>query len=475
MALSAKSLELAKAKDQPYKITVDKGLHLRVATTGEKRWIVKYVVQGKQREARLPMPFGKQSESFMGLAEARAENLRIQALARAGTDYQQAAAEAVESSRVTSEQLRLNLLSFSDLFEAWLATGVVRKDDNAELRRSFTKDVLPLIGSKPLKDVSELDLLAVLSAVVKRGRNRMAVRVYRDLVQLFAWAEKRKPWRALLIEQNPAALVDIRNIVAAGYDINEARERVLSPSELLELQSIFFAMKQARQEATDKRATSHGLKVESQIAVWICLSTLCRIGELLMAEWSHIDLHSRTWRIPKENTKQTAAKQVDHIVYLSPFAVRQFEALLVQQGERIGRWCFPARNRDKGVLGEALHVDVKSVSKQIGDRQSKFKERNALKNRANDDTLLLSEGKNGQWTPHDMRRTGATMMQRAGVNLEIIDRCQNHVLGGSKVRRAYLHHDYAAEKRAAWDLLGQKIEEALSAPGSHGRHGRHGS
>lgn len=47
---------------------------------------------------------------------------------------------------------------------------------------------------------------------------------------------------------------------------------------------------------------------------------------------------------------------------------------------------------------------------------------------------------NCAWTPHDLWRTGATLMQSLGVSLEIIDRCQNHVLPGCKVRRHYLHH-----------------------------------
>ena len=40
--------------------------------------------------------------------------------------------------------------------------GVSRQDGNAELRRSFTKDVLPLIGKKPLRTLTEKDLLNVL-------------------------------------------------------------------------------------------------------------------------------------------------------------------------------------------------------------------------------------------------------------------------------------------------------------------------
>jgi integrase len=110
----------------------------------------------------------------------------------------------------------------------------------------------------------------------------------------------------------------------------------------------------------------------------------------------------------------------------------------------------------------ADHVCVKSVSKQIGDRQTQFKKRaGPLTHRKHDNSLTLSGGRAGAWTPHDLRRTGATMMQQLGVALDLIDRCQNHVLGGSRVRRAYLHHDYAAEKRDAWERLGERLDALL--------------
>jgi len=47
------------------------------------------------------------------------------------------------------------------------------------------------------------------------------------------------------------------------------------------------------------------------------------------------------------------------------------------------------------------------------------------------------------------------------VGLDIIGRCQNHVLPGSKVRRHYMHRDYAEEKRAAWAALGARLSAAL--------------
>ena len=108
------------------------------------------------------------------------------------------------------------------------------------------------------------------------------------------------------------------------------------------------------------------------------------------------------------------------------------------------------------------------MSKQIGDRQSRFKKardggpRKPMKNRKHDDSFVLASGVNGAWTPHDLRRTGATLMQSLGISMEIIDRCQNHVLGGSKVRRSYLHYDYADEKQLAWERLGNRIESILN-------------
>lgn len=56
------------------------------------------------------------------------------------------------------------------------------------------------------------------------------------------------------------------------------------------------------------------------------------------------------------------------------------------------------------------------------------------------------------------------------MGLDIIDRCQNHVLPGSKVRRHYMHHDYAAEKRAAWVALGSQLTTIFTHPAEPYEH-----
>ena len=56
------------------------------------------------------------------------------------------------------------------------------------------------------------------------------------------------------------------------------------------------------------------------------------------------------------------------------------------------------------------------------------------------------------------------MMRALGILLKLIDRRQSYVLMSSKVRRHYMLHDYADEKRAAWAALGERLMEVMGQP-----------
>lgn len=369
----------------------------------------------------------------------------------------QDAKDAVTARLAEIERQKSEALTFQDLFDAWLLDGVRRADGNAELKRSFNADVLPKLGKKQIKELTEHDLRGVLRAIVTRGANRTAVVMRNNLTQMFVWAEKRQPWRKLLVDGNPMDLIEIEKVVSADYDMNNRRERLLAEEEIRELHDIFQRMQAAYDAAPNKRIVAQPVEKTTQCAIWIMLATLCRVGETSKARWEHINFDTGEWFIPQDDTK---GKRSELTVFLSDFALDQFRQLYKLTGH--SEWCFPAKNRDG-------HVCEKSISKQVGDRQCRFKKgkdgnpRKPMKRRRHDDTLVLANGKNGAWTPHDMRRTGATMMQSLGIALDIIDRCQNHVLEGSKVRRHYLHHDYAPEKREAWRLLGEQLTLILSA------------
>lgn len=373
----------------------------------------------------------------VSLAEIRKERDKARALLAKGINPNDAkkaeriAAQAeqekiLEQARIEAEQDK----TVAEMFADWTQNGVSRKDGNAEIFRSFGRDILPSIGDIPVKNLTDKNIIDCLRVIgQEQEKARTAERLLADVKQMLRWAEMRMPWRRLLVEGNPAALVERHQVLPHNYQ-GGVRNRVLAPEEIRELAELFNA---------------GVLQKTSQIALWLSLSTMCRIGELLKARWDDVDFSNAEWLVPAENTKTG----VPWYVYLSDFALWQFKRLNKLTGH--SEWCFPAR-RGPG------HVCVKSVTKQVGDRQIKFKNRKKLKGRRNDNSLVLP---NGEWTPHDLRRTGATMMQGLGVPLDIIDRCQNHVLSGSQVRRHYLHHDYKDEKTDAWARLGAEIQNIL--------------
>jgi integrase len=456
--LTAKQLEALSAGDDGKTLREDGGLVAKVRAGVRGVTVLfryEFKLDGAKRDHRLG------SWPKKSLAQIRAERDELKATVTKGINPTAArkaakieAQAAIAATIAEAERQTAENKTVADLFEEWLHDGVSRQDGNAELRRSFTKDVLPAIGKTPLRDLTEKDLLVILRAIKARGLNRAVVIRSKDIGQMLRWAEKRKPWRTLMADGNPADLVDVKKLL--DHDYQEQRDRLLSPDEIRELHNIFARL------ICDYDALPAGKKYSGirpvnqrvQCAAWICLSTLSRIGELLKAEWQHVDLDKGTWFIPAEATKGHKGKRQDHHVFLSSFALAQFKRL--HQETKHTPFCFPSKD-------ERSHVDTKTVSKLIGDRQCCFKNRSKpLAGRHHDDSLVLSKGKKGEWTPHDLRRTGSTMMQELGVTLEIIDRCQNHLLGGSKVRRHYLHHDYAKEKTEAWSLLGARLEAILA-------------
>ncbi len=97
--LTVRAIEAQKPRSQPYKLTLDRGLQLRIAPDGVRTLLVRYTVKGSdvERQHRLPQEYGEGSGQ-MKLAAARAAAARIRALARDGVDW-----PAQEEARLKAE------------------------------------------------------------------------------------------------------------------------------------------------------------------------------------------------------------------------------------------------------------------------------------------------------------------------------------------------------------------------------------
>ena len=395
-----------------------KGLVLRVKPTGTKSWIFCYTVpchKKKWRERKKGLGgfrCGHNDIAGLTVAAARREAERLK------NEVKHNGADPVEDKRKrAAESIReqSNRVLVRDLFDRWAATDLInRKDQGKEAKRMVLKDVLPFIGDLNIKDVRKGHITEITDRLLQRGVNRMDKVVLSLTRQMFLFAVTRD-----LLESDPTALLSKKTIGGANVE----RDRVLDEDEIKELA---------------KKLPTANMTETATLAVWIVLATCCRIGELLKARWDHVDLERKFWRVPAQNSKNGR----EHIVYLSSFAIRHFVKL--KELTCAGDWCFPASRKSDSLCS-------KTVTKQITDRQ---RDCGGHKNRSKQiGALKLSRG---MWKPHDLRRTGATLMNSLGVLPEVAERCLNH-MEENKIKRIYQRYGYEAEMRQAWEKLGEKL------------------
>ena len=404
-----------KSESKTTKHSIGNGLYIFVLPDGKKNWMIRYSVNNVQRDYRPARLFGPNTnDAYLSLSDAKLLAATVRALAKQGVCYQAKLASDAIKPVIASESLTVN-----DLYGAWFAT-LRRKDNGDSLARSFNRDILPTLGSLKLIDLEESHISTLLKPIWLRGNNRTSIVMLNSLKQMFKWAEGRRPWKLSI--DNPVVNLQDENVTELGYKETE-RDRVLSDDEILKL---YRAMTPALLPKT------------TEAVIWITLSCCTRVGETVKTKWQHLDLENGVWTIPAENTK-TLTK---HTVYLSTFAIEQFKILQTHTGD--GEWCFPNRVKTS-------HLCPKAPTKQLMDRQRVT----PLKNRTGfPTTLLLGDSK---WTVHDLRRTGATLLQHLKVEPHLIERILNHA-EQNKMAKIYQQYDYKVELRAAWQLLGNHLK-----------------
>lgn len=416
MKLTDREIKLIKGNGKNQFKLDGNGLYLRVYPSGKKEWRYRYLFNGKQKWFFLGI------YPAMTLAEARLKAHQEKANRRNHQDPYDVRAKKLEVSAneqkaKEDEKARLNArTTTNELYKRWFSLNIYkRKDGGLEVKRSFEKDVLPVIGLIPAEEVSKSDIAKIIDACLERGSDRMAKVIFSLLRQLFRFAESKD-----IVKINPTASLSKGDI---GKKSRE-RERYLEDSEIIELK---------------KKLPDAGLPKASELAIWIQMATGCRIGELVKAKWSDIDLNEKTWTIVPENSKNGKAMKV----YLSDFTLSSIKKLKQIQPKSV--WVYPNRSN-------TCHLNTKTITKQIADRQRENVAK--LEGRTKNTNALAL--KNGRWNTHDLRRTAATLMVSLKVMPDIADRCLNHT-EENKMRRIYIKHTFESEKKEAWNILGARL------------------
>lgn len=420
--LTELAVKAAKTITKERLIADGQGLYLRVRPgSAPKVWFYRYCIDGRSRKLQLG------TYPQLSLAAARKKACELSQEYHSGQDPAELRALRKEESE-RQARILASKVSVLELFDRWNTIDLSRhKDGGHFVRRAFKKDVLPAIGQFLVQDVTKADLARICDGILARGSNRMAKMILSLLRQFFRFGVDRG-----VIEVDPSAGIQKSRI--GGKDT--IRDRILSDEEIC----LLF-----------RRLPESGLPEPIQIAIWISLATCCRIGEIAQAKWTDFDLRRQIWRIPAENSKNGR----EHLVNLSEFAVEKINRLwsLQRLSDRPSVseikpnrvWLYPARQTDGSITGKAL-------SKLIMDRQRQI----PMSKRAGVSVCSKLVLPLGRWTPHDLRRTGCTIMLRCGVLPAVCERVLNHQ-EENRLRAVYQRYEYAPEMKSAWNKLGEHL------------------
>lgn len=153
------------------------------------------------------------------------------------------------------------------------------------------------------------------------------------------------------------------------------------------------------------------------------------------------------------------------IRFLLLTAARRSEASELAWTEIDGSdWTLPAaRNKVKVDLLRPLSKDalaIVSARPRLDDCEFVFSNgRRPIQNFSKWKAQLDKASGVAGWRLHDLRRTARTLMSRAGVSVDIAERCLGHVVGG--IRGVYDKYEYASEKAAAYEMLAALVARII--------------
>jgi integrase len=296
--------------------------------------------------------------------------------------------------------------------EAWKSTPTVaefieeylhrwarpNKKSWKEDQRLLEKDVKPVLGDKKVSEVRRRDIIYVLDLIKDRGSMVTANRTFAVISRMFNFALERG-----VLDASPATRIKM--------EAEESRDRVLTRPEIKTLHQLL---------------NDQPLWISTRMALELILRTAQRPGEVRQMTTDEIDWQERMWTIPKERSKNGIAQRV-------PLTDEVLSMIKVASSFSSSKWIFPSPQTSGPISTYALAQGLRKALKDSGLPRT---------------------------TPHDLRRTAATIISELGFNRLVVDKILNHkdrTVGG-----IYDRHTYDAEKRQALEAWEAELEQIMA-------------
>ncbi|WP_027188319.1 tyrosine-type recombinase/integrase [Desulfovibrio cuneatus] len=373
-SLTDTAIRGAKPNDKPLKLFDSNGLFLFVAPNGTKSWRVKYRIQGREKLLTLG------TYPTLSLKEAREACMEAKKQISGGVD--------------PSLEKKVRARSVHTTFEA--VAREWHENQKPTWTPGYTKDVMerieknvfPLLGSRPIGEISPPELLAVLRKIELRGAVDQAHRVRSicSLVFRYAIATGRA-------ERDTAA--DLRGAL---------KTRSRTPrAAITEPQAIGGLLR-----AIDDFPGTFIVKAGLQLLAL----TFLRPSEVRLGEWAEIDFTEKVWRIPSKRMKM----RLDHMVPLSAQALEVLQTLQEVTGHE--KLMFPGLRSPQVPISDATFI---AALRRMGFAKEEM-------------------------TAHGFRAMASTLLNEQGYSADVIEKQLAHN-PKDKIRGVYNRAEYLPERR----------------------------
>ncbi len=389
MALNELLVKGAKPRDRAYKMADEKGLFLLIKPNGRKYWRFRYDYGGKEKG----LAFGVYPDVPLKRAREKRDEARQQI--RDGKD---------PGNLKRIEKLKRHI-NPDEAFEAvareWLQQNAEKwsKSHAQNILHRLETDIFPKFGRARVRDVTTMELLAVLKGIESRGAIDIAHRARSYCGQIFRYAIATGK-----AERDLAA--DLKGALRTRNPKCHARLEEKEMPEFL------------------RRLELYDGDQQTKTALQLLIHTFVRTTELRGARWEEIDFAKATWVIPGERMKM----KEKHIVPMSKQVIELFE-------------------RQKLVSHNYKHV---------------FPNRNKPRSFMSENTLLFAIyrlGYHSRATGHGFRATASTILNERGFNRDVIERQLAHG-ERNKVRAAYNYAEYIPERAKMMQWWSDFISES---------------
>lgn len=288
MPLSDVAIRAAKPGPKPVKLSDERGLFLLVQPSGGKLWRLKYRIAGKEKKLSL----GRYPD--VALKDARERSAEARKLIAAGIDPS-------EKKRIDRLDATLRAATtFTAVAEEYIAKS--EREGRAAVTVGKARWLLsllaPALGTRPIDEISPMELLAALKKIEARGHLETARRMRSFASRVFRYAVSTA--RASV---DPAAA--LRGALVAPVATHHAA--------ILDTRGVGALL---------RAIGGYDGQPMTQLALQLAPHVFVRPGELRQAEWTEIDLEAAVWKIAASKMKM----RQPHLVPLSRQAIELLRA-----------------------------------------------------------------------------------------------------------------------------------------------------